>query len=274
MNRRIVRQFSGFLATPPLWKEKDMFDLPQFQFPELSSQAAIHLEIPAEINTRILGKRMEWFFEFAVNRSGSHRVLASNVQMITNKITIGEIDYLIEDRRRRKNLHVELVYKVYLYDPSVGAGASGWIGPNRKDSLLRKINKLKLQQLPLLYKEDSRESIHSLNLNVEDFEQEVCFKALLFLPVGSNKVSSGLNPGCVVGYYLNLRAFSDSKYHDFQFYAPEKQDWPVDPRYNDTWVSYREIYQQIINLHAKHLSPLIWMKSKDNWESIFVVWWQ
>jgi len=51
-----------------------------------------------------------------------------------------------------KPIHLEIIYKFYLYDPSIGlTQLDHWIGPNRRDSLVKKLTKLKQKQLPLLY---------------------------------------------------------------------------------------------------------------------------
>ena len=62
------------------------------------------------------------------------------VKIIVDKITIGEIDCLIE--YLNKYIHLEIVYKFYLYDEHINTGElDHWIGPNRKDSLVFKLNK-------------------------------------------------------------------------------------------------------------------------------------
>ncbi len=68
-------------------------------------------------------------------------IIGQNIQVIENKITISELDCLILDNH--KPVHIEIVYKFYLYDESLtGNEIDKWIGPNRNDSLKHKITKL------------------------------------------------------------------------------------------------------------------------------------
>ncbi len=75
-------------------------------------------------------------------------LLVQNFQITADKITIGEIDFVI--RWNNRILHIELAVKYYLLlphsDPYV---ASNWIGPSRKDDLHRKLTKIEGHQLPL-----------------------------------------------------------------------------------------------------------------------------
>jgi len=62
---------------------------------------------------------------------------------------VGELDCLI--LRDKKPIHLEVIYKFYLYDASVGdTEIAHFIGPNRKDSLIEKLTKLQEKQLPIL----------------------------------------------------------------------------------------------------------------------------
>ena len=98
-----------------------------------------------------LGHLVERFVSHELHYSKNIEVLAENIQIKQEKVTIGEIDCLL--KYKQTPIHLEISYKFYLYDESVGASElEHWIGPNRKDSLIEKITKLKTKQLPLLYK--------------------------------------------------------------------------------------------------------------------------
>src|SRR5690606_12766576 len=133
--------FQGFLDTPPLWFKNELFNLQQFEFPQASllSKETILAGSPSLLTNFVLGKRSESFFELALTHSEGFQVIAQNIQIQREKITLGEIDFLIEDCTGNRQFHVELVCKFYLYDPSLDRELDRWIGPNRKDSLLQKI---------------------------------------------------------------------------------------------------------------------------------------
>jgi len=277
MDKRLELQFQGFLATPPLWFKNDLFNLPQFEFPKVPilSEEIIKTESPSLLTNFVLGKRAESFFELALAHSSRFQLIAQNIQIQREKITLGEIDFLIEDTVKNRQIHIELVCKFYIYDPSFDHELERWIGPNRKDSLLQKTDKLKLKQFPLLYKAATEPYLSELNLKPEKLQQEVCFKANLFIPKNlENKKFEHINKECITGFWVHSEEFTQTDYGRFQFLAPRKQDWSIDPKNGENWVSYPEIKESIGELSLQKKSPLIWIKkNKQQFERLFVVWW-
>ncbi|MFO8146267.1 MAG: DUF1853 family protein [Gillisia sp.] len=277
MKNRLTRQLQGFSRTPPLWENRDVFGLQQFDFPKYSIPENIDLQraIPDLETNYVLGKRMERYFEFLLKYSNNIKVLKSNIQIQQEKITLGEIDFLAEDILLDQHHHIELVYKFYVYDPSYENGLARWIGPNRKDSLLQKIEKLKQRQFPILYKPETKEALSLLGLKAEDFAQSVCFKASLFIPKGIQYTHLlQLNKNCISGFWMHFDEFTSEEYSGHNYYIPNKQDWPVHPEFSEEWFSYSEIKKDILMQHQKKKSPLVWMrKNSREFERIFIVWW-
>ncbi|MDT0643978.1 DUF1853 family protein [Zunongwangia sp. F363] len=269
----IQKQFKGFLSTPPLWDNGNFLGLKQFNLPVA--------EIPQEIlqnlhsSRSILGKRVENFFEFLINNTSRYKVLLSNIQIHQEKIKLGEIDFLLKDLQEEKPYHIELVYKFYVYDPSFEDELHRWIGPNRRDSLLQKVQKLRERQFPLLFRPETGNLLKSAKLKAGNIHQQVCFKANLFLPKQFNyKKIAHLNKACIAGYWINFDAFKGEEYEKHKFYSPKKQDWPVNPSYGRTWVTYEQIQLQIASFISREKAPLVWMKKGDEtYERFFVVWW-
>ncbi len=277
MDKRLELQFQGFLSTPPLWFKNDLFDLPQFEFPQASllSKETILAGSPSLLTNFVLGKRAETFFDLALTHSDRFQVIAQNIQIQRKKITLGEIDFLIEDTIKNRQLHVELVCKFYVYDPSFEIELERWIGPNRKDTLLQKTEKLKQKQLPLLFKPETEPYLSELNLQSKKIQQEVCFKANLFIPKNlKTKEFEHINHQCISGFWLHFEEFIETDYGNFQFLTPKKQDWSIDPKNGENWVSYFEIKESIGELILQKKSPLLWIKTnKRQFERAFVVWW-
>ncbi|MDT0648996.1 DUF1853 family protein [Autumnicola edwardsiae] len=272
MDKNSYQQVLGFLATPPLWKHT-LFGLSQFDFPKdilITDPAAI-----PDFPYSILGKRMESAFEALINISADYEVLASNIQIHTNKITVGELDFLLKSISRNQQYHVELVYKFYVYDPSIKKELERWIGPNRKDSLLQKVKKLKEKQFPLLYKHETIDYLSAFQVNPKKLKQEVCFKANLFLPKLLKQLETGeINPECIAGYWIHSENFCGEEYEKYWFYSPKKQQWPVHPQYAENWHSYEVIKKQVDYFIGCKRSPLLWMKKNESeFELFFVVWW-
>lgn len=222
-----------------------------------------------------MGKRMESFFSYQIKSSSDYNLIVENLQISHNKITIGEIDFIIEDKSENDVIHIEMVYKFYVYDPSFNNEKERWIGPNRKDNLLRKIKKLKEDQFPLIYKEATKQVLSSLKIDYSILKQNVCFKANLFVPREMKDKNFPLvNNSCICGYWIHFDEFNSPEYLNNLFYAPKKPDWPIDPEANQEWFSFSVIHEQVKELHLTRKSPLIWMKaSNGNVERFFVVWW-
>lgn len=167
------------------------------------------------------------------------------------------------------------MYKFYIFDPDFKNELEGWIGPNRRDTFLKKINHLKTHQLPLLYQEESSQVLSKLNLNAHKIEQQVCFLANLFVPKHRiNQEFCEINNKAIVGYWIKKNEFLTNEYQPHQFYSPKKANWPVEPQYHTEWKSFNEILEQIEVLFQHQKAALLWMK-KDNFtfERFFVVWW-
>lgn len=276
MQNRLNLQLQGFLNTPPLWQYK-FLDLKQFKLPPVTFPVDFDIvsEIPSITTNYVLGKRVESFFELVLKNTGKYEILAQNIQIQKEKITLGELDFLLKDLSLNQFYHIEKVFKFYVYDPSIENEMQRWIGPNRKDSFLQKIQKLKKQQLPLLFNPETASVLSKFDLQPEDFEQQICFKANLFIPKGfKDHIYPDINSECIVGLWIHFDEFTSEEYKEHQYFTPSKQDWPILPGHNTEWFSYAEIKIRILQMFQQKKSPLVWIKKGEfEFERIFVVWW-
>lgn len=274
-NLDILDQFKGFLNT------KDIFSsqtgaIKQFEFPEISITDALLQDLNELDHPRnsVLGKRMESFFEIAIKHSSRYELISSNLQIIEEKRTIGELDFLVFDKESSKPLHIELVYKLYVYDSKLSPEINKWIGPNRRDSFPEKLDKLNSRQFPLLYKAEAQNYLQEFNLNLNEIEQQLCFKAQLFLPDNFNLRQTPLiNLNCITGKWFSFLDFKNSGWENNLFYSPQKKDWSCDPGSNSDWYGYDELLNNIEQLFERKKAPLVWMKTRDSFHSFFIVWW-
>jgi len=268
LSTKLIQQhFDGFLQTPCLWKNRDVFDLQQFEIQQKSEP------INFPINSKLrLGKYIERFVSFQLQQEKSIQLLAENVQIQQDKITLGELDCLLV--KDDKPIHLEIIYKFYLYDTSVGkTEIEHFIGPNRKDSLVEKLNKLKQKQLSLLYTNECKSYLERINLNVEEIEQQVYFKAQLYVPYAKKEIQLEiLNQNCINGFYIyqhQIQQFSDCK-----FCIPTKKDWLIIPHANVDWLSFNVFKTEVSTFLERQFSPLVWVKHPSgNIEKLFIVWW-
>lgn len=264
-------QYRGFLNTLLINKDA-IFGMETFPLPK-------EIPFPAEFSglseKQNLGKRAESFFETAIEQSKNWRLLASNLQIVHRKKTLGEFDFFVEEVATGKKLHVELAYKFYVYDPEIPVETERWIGPNRKDTFRQKTDKLKNHQLPFLFSDEAKQNLAEKGLNTADFSQRLCFKAKLFVPKDKMKAGyPGINTDCIAGYWLHWEDFDQPEYHSHQFFAPGKTNWFGGPERHSHWKNFTGIKADIQALFAHKKSPLIYMKTQSGgFQQFFVVWW-
>jgi len=273
---QIKNQYLGFLESNSLQLVEPLLETSVFAFEELAQNSITGDTAAIIINdNEVLGKRIEKFFEYCIDNSSKYHLITSNTQVFKDKITIGEIDFIVKDIPKNKVLHIELVYKFYLYDPSFSIEQDRWIGPNRKDSLPQKISKLKNHQFPLLYKTETAIIVKELKLKLQEIKQEVCFLANLFLPITfKNNPWYGHDSNCIKGYWLKENEFTAVNYKAYYFFIPQKKDWVVNPKNNTIWYTFDQILPLVKEKLVQKKSPLLWIKRKgDIYEHLFVVWW-
>ncbi|MDG1841923.1 MAG: DUF1853 family protein, partial [Crocinitomicaceae bacterium] len=177
MNDKNLKRFIGYSKTPFLWNTDQINQIKQFDI-ELNEVNKTSIDINDSIR---LGKLVEHFVFIQLQQNKSISIIVKNLQIIQDKITIGEIDCVI--KHLKKYIHLEIVYKFYLYDKHIDTGElDHWIGPNKKDSLVFKLNKLKNKQLPLLHHFKTKELLAKTRLNIDNISSIVFFKAQLFVP--------------------------------------------------------------------------------------------
>lgn len=269
-NDVIKEEITGFYHTPSI-SNFLIADIEEFQLPEFTFDS----DLPVFKSHTFLGKRMESCFQYIIENSKIYDVVSSNFQIRKGKETIGEIDYLIRSKISSKIIHVELSYKFYLLDPTIdGSQLEQWIGPNRNDSLVKKLNKLKSHQFPLLFSEFTQKHLDTLNLLSENIDQAYCLKAQLFLPFGKEIEIKGLNKDCVAGVWIKLEDFKQLKPCDFCI--PEKKNWPISPdviTHHINWFDFEKGIGELEKVIETGLSPMVWLKRNDKVESVFVVGW-
>ena len=202
-------RFEGFLKTPTLWESTPVYELSQFKIEQKS------IGIDTEVDTKQrLGKYVERFVSHQLVNTEGISLIAENIQISKDRITLGELDCLFY--KNEKPIHLEVIYKFYLYDPNK-QGLHCWIGPNKKDCLVEKLEKLQQKQLPLLYSKECEKYLKSISLHSADISQQVYFKAQLFLPLGKNpSINSLINTDCISGILLftsiELTEFKNAKF--------------------------------------------------------------
>jgi len=258
--------YKGILITPNLWHDSTIHNIEQFIIADYSFKMEF-------ISPKLrLGMFVEQCIFQSLNNDPGIQILAKNIQIIENNLTLGEIDCLL--KQGNEIIHLEIAYKFYLFDPNVSPEEINcWIGPNRKDSLIEKINKINHKQFPLLFHTQTNKELHKMNIEMHTIQQKVCFKAQLFVPYSSTKKSYiSINEECIEGFYYSRSELDVLK--ENTFFIPTKLEWTAIPSQHNKWISFESLIDQISPSLFAQKSPMIWYKNKKGIISkCFVVWW-
>ncbi|PXX95280.1 DUF1853 family protein [Halomonas sp. LBP4] len=112
-----------------------------------------------------MGLYHECLWQFLLETAPGTRLLAHNLRIHRDKVTLGELDLLYRHRGDPTPVHLEVAIKFYLGLPE-GPGAPSdqarWIGPGGADSLATKREHLHQHQLRLTETIEAREAIRAL----------------------------------------------------------------------------------------------------------------
>lgn len=240
-----------------------------FSLSGLNLVADFTFELPTKLR---LGHMVEKVVSELVKSSTNYEILYENIQIIKDKNTIGELDFIIESSITNQLIHLELAYKFYLFDPSISEEPMhNWIGPNRKDSLKEKLEKLKTKQFPLLFHEATKSKLTAIN--IDEVSQMLCLLVSLYIPYEYKGKFDPVYEKAIKGYYIDFENFKRLNDSTKAYYIPTKKEWGIDPAANEVWASFEEIQCEMQRQLQQQHAPLCWQKCNDSYESFFVVWW-
>lgn len=243
--------------------------LPAFNLSELDLTTELEFQLPTNLR---LGHLAEKIVAELIKSSTNYQMLYENVQVMEEKNTIGEIDFIVKNRITKQLIHVELAYKFYLFDPSISSNPiDNWIGPNRNDSLQEKLEKIKSKQFPLLYHSGAKSIFN--NIDLDEVSQALCLLVSLFIPYQYKASFSPIYERAIKGYYLNFETFSSLDHTAKNYYIPPKREWGMDPSENGIWTDFSGVEKYISTSLQEKKAPLCWQKYKDSYAAFFIIWW-
>ena len=222
----------------------------------------------------ILGKQAEFLFEAYIASHPQWELIISNIQIQDGKLTIGELDYIIQNKTSEQLFHVELACKFYLFRPSkTNIFESQWIGPNLKDTLHDKVKKLQQHQFPLLHTTQAKQLLNEHQIKVGNITQASCIKAQLFIPKNITSIQFSLEyQKCIAGYYINHSQLQLSK--NAMYALPPKKEWLLPYKEITTpFESAKITEEKIKECISKQQSPLVYELVYNTWTRFFVTWW-
>jgi hypothetical protein len=271
VNTSTIKLLNNFLNAPDLAISSEEHSFTPFQFSLNETIDEEAFVFPYDI---IIGKQAEICFAYYLEHSQRYKLIASNIQINGETETVGEIDYLVFDFKTQATLHVELACKFYLFDSDLKQSEmSKWIGPNRKDSLKTKLDKLKLKQFPLIRRKETQVTLKELQIDINTLKQQLCLKAFLFLRKGSqaNKFSENYQV-CIVGYWLPFTEFI-SEEKTAMYAVPKKKKWLLPVENTVEWLSFYKVKSMLNTQIENNQSVLVYKKLGSQIIRFFVVWW-
>ena len=235
-------------------------------------------EIPSHYDEIIsgslmLGKRAERFLSFYLQQHPKYEILAENVQIIHEKETIGEIDFLL-NHSTKGLLHLEIACKFYLYHPNAKSTAEVWCGPNNRDFLSLKKRKMQEHQFPLLHNVKTQQVLKEIDIDSEACKQTLLFQNFCFLPAHFEGTQDGVDKTNCSGIWMNQDTFNSMRFDRELFFLPKKTNWLIDSIYNREWHLLEAVKPDIQSELTKNNSPMLWVLHPDGrTERWFIVWW-
>ena len=265
------KAYQGFMKSQLIWSGR-AYGMTQFELPILSIDLSALPPVPTD---RRLGHQAEFIFLQLLNSCSKFIVLAHSIQLIHNKRTLGELDYIIQNVDTKEVLHIELTYKFYILDRTIPDPIDQLVGPNRRDTFVKKLNKTRDKQMPLLYSEPSIEALKDLDLNVANIRQLVAFYAHIFVPYLDRTFQiDNLNGDCIAGYWVSRDQILSEVFNSYVYYRPSKSEWLHIPHHERPWKSYHEMMDEVSSIVDGNRSVMLWKSGEsdlgDDIERIFI----
>lgn len=237
---RTVRDLAWVIASPPLVSGQ-LDDVHWWSYDDclvefngcLDALYALDLN-PEPLNLHLanlknsrLGSIFEGFISYWLKISPNYQELYQNIQLIEDKHTYGEIDFIIEEISSKKIIHLEVAVKFYLgCEPY--ADSYRWFGTNTKDQLGKKIDHLISHQTQLTQKHPEQVKKYCEH----HIDAKHCFiKGRLFYPEGSDE--SPRNLSLDKNHLRGQWAFVDDSMHPNNIIHINKSHWLAELNTND-----------------------------------------
>ena len=194
-------------------------------------------------NDKRLGVYFERLWLYWLTLSPEYSCLGHNIQIQDHTRTIGEFDLMVANRQTHAVEHWELALKFYLGDKTLTEGEN-WPGPDRRDRLDIKYQKLTQQQLQLKAKPAAMDYCQAQGWHIN--QCRLISKGCLFAPFDNNLPwPRQVNPEHLKGQWLNLKSLFQNKasLQHQNFTLLEKRQWlslQAEPK-----ISYQQLTQQL-----------------------------
>jgi hypothetical protein len=231
---RCVRDLAWVIVSPPLvsgvhkqtlwWNQRQCLEefndcLPALQALDKTPKALLeHLN---HIKSKRLGLYFEGLVSFWFSSiSPNYKLLAKNIQLFEThkkgKHTLGELDFIMQQKSTQKIIHLEVTVKFYLGTIPL-EDTYHWFGTNTNDQLGKKLDHLKQQQTQL-----SNKYPELVDFKID--EQHCLIKGRLFYPTRQStqlQIPDGICKNHLQGRWI----YSSERNKKQQLITLAKHDW-------------------------------------------------
>ena len=207
-----------------------------------------------------VGLHFEALLEFWLDRSPHHELLAHNLPVREEGRTLGALDFLVRDAAGAVQ-HWEVAVKFYLqHEPS--DVWSAWIGPNKRDRLDLKLDRMRSHQIPLSSRPEAEPALSSLQITTPP-EQLAVVKGMLFVHWASGGAGpKGAESQSPMGHWVRsgeFRAFAP-RHGEHRWCVRQKPDW-LGPARRTSEGSF-STDDALRRLQTGHVRPELWSRLK------------
>lgn len=250
---KILSEWQWLLSKPPLFINPPFLE--ESNWKKWTQKAIGHLP-QIDYHQKRLGHHYEDLISELLKCSSPDIQFKRNLQIIKNKRTIGEIDFLIEENGI--TLHLEVAVKFYLYHPSL----KSLISPSGSEHWREKRQKLIHHQLKT-----------DIDVHPEISESKAWIQGIVFTPLGFSGTLpiENLNPNGLRGKWLYVNQWNEISYlFKMGGYAAQyhRDRWGEIP--DERWINAEEVEEALQEI-KKGVSPYLWIINDDKSQFFVVV---
>jgi hypothetical protein len=294
-----VRDLAWAIASPPLivfschrctWPTSQWYQqlfeesLPWFY--ELDSDPSELDGLLAEQKDRRLGKYFETLWFYWLSHNPRFEIVENNVQIIIDGETLGEIDFIVFDKKTKQTAHWELAVKFYLGDGDTRE-MQNWHGPNRRDRLDIKVDHLLYKQSVIGYNQRVKQWLHKQGIKID--QCSVIMKGRLYhpwpyspvqatMPLPQPAPSKAVAPpqcsaGVITGCWFNLSQFDEVFDKTAHFVPLINVGWMEKIPTSEVIVGYSkmDIYETVSNKKMRYPLHLLLCEPLYSFDRVFLV---
>ena len=200
-------------------------------FREVDDDPTALVDHLASCNSHRLGYYLEELWSFYFQRHPQYQLLIHNTQVMTDdKRTLGAFDFIYQYLPTEENHHLEVAVKFYLFvgeEPLHINEQLLWPGPNPKDNLFTKVQRLESHQIPLSFTAEGKATVEQLGHRAVS-SAAAALSGYLFYPWGKSCPAPEWAPTehCR-GQWLPISQLSEllSEHGDNRWYLLAKREW-------------------------------------------------